>query len=88
MWNPVCAAPEDATLHTNLGLCMMEQGDLANGTIEYEWRLRRPGAPRINAPLWDGKPLAGRTLLLWADSGVADGMGHPGGESAGRGPLP
>jgi tetratricopeptide (TPR) repeat protein len=68
------AAPEDPTLHTNLGLCLMEQGDLAGGAGEYEWRLRRPGAPRLNAPLWDGKPLAGRTLLLWADTGYADGI--------------
>ena len=70
----ITAAPEDPTLHTNLGLCLMEQGDLAGGAGEYEWRLRRPGAPRLNAPLWDGKPLAGRTLLLWADTGFADGI--------------
>lgn len=70
----IVAAPEDPTLHTNLGLCLMEQGDLAGGAAEYEWRLRRPGAPRLNAPLWDGKPLAGRTLLLWADTGFADGI--------------
>lgn len=72
--NAIAAAPEDPTLHTNLGLCLMEQGDLAGGAGEYEWRLRRPGAPRLNAPLWDGKPLAGRTLLLWADTGFADGI--------------
>ncbi|HVA12026.1 MAG TPA: tetratricopeptide repeat protein [Stellaceae bacterium] len=72
--NAITAAPEDPTLHTNLGLCLMEQGDLAGGSIEYEWRLRRPGAPRLNAPLWDGRPLAGRTLLLWADTGLADGI--------------
>ncbi len=72
--NAITAAPEDATLHTNLGLCMMEAGDLAGGSLEYEWRLRRPGAPRINAPIWDGKPLAGRTLLLWADTGFADAI--------------
>ncbi len=72
--NAIAAAPEDPTLHTNLGLCLMEQGDLAGGAAEYEWRLRRPGSPRLNAPLWDGKPLAGRTLLLWADSGFGDGI--------------
>jgi tetratricopeptide (TPR) repeat protein len=70
----ITAAPEDPTLHTNLGLCLMEQGDLAGGSAEYEWRLRRPGVARLNAPLWDGKPLAGRTLLLWADSGPADAI--------------
>lgn len=70
----ITAAPEDPTLHTNLGLCLMAEGDLPGGSAEYEWRLRRPGAPRLNAPLWDGKPLAGRTLLLWADSGFADGI--------------
>jgi tetratricopeptide (TPR) repeat protein len=70
----ITAAPEDPTLHTNLGLCLMEQGDLAGGAAEYEWRLRRPGTARLNAPLWDGKPLAGRTLLLWADSGFGDGI--------------
>ena len=70
----IAAAPEDPTLHTNLGLCLMEQGNLAGGAGEYEWRLRRPGVPRLNAPLWDGKPLAGRTLLLWADTGLADGI--------------
>jgi tetratricopeptide (TPR) repeat protein len=70
----IAAAPEDTTLHTNLGLFMMENGDLAGGSLEYEWRLRRSGAARLNAPLWDGKPLAGRTLLLWADTGLADAI--------------
>ncbi len=70
----IAGTPDDPTLHTNLGLFMMENGDLAGGSAEYEWRLRRPGAPRLNAPLWDGKPLAGRTLLLWADTGLADAV--------------
>ncbi|HEY1506932.1 MAG TPA: tetratricopeptide repeat protein [Stellaceae bacterium] len=70
----LAAAPEDPTLHTNLGLYLMEQGDLAGGAAEYEWRLRRPGTARPNVPLWDGKPLAGQTLLLWADTGSGDGI--------------
>ncbi len=70
----IAGAPEDPTLHTNLGLCLMEQGELATGSAEYEWRLRRPGAARLNLPLWDGKPLAGRSLLLWADTGFADAI--------------
>jgi len=72
--NAIAAAPADPTLHTNLGLCLMERGELATGGAEYEWRLRRPGAARLNLPLWDGKPLAGRSLLLWADTGFADAI--------------
>ena len=46
---------------------------LAGGAAEYEWRLRRPGTARLNAPLWDGKPLAGRTLFLFSELSVPAG---------------
>ena len=49
-------------------------GDLSAGWPEYEWRTRcREFVPRhLSAPVWDGQPLAGRTILLYAEQGLGD----------------
>src|SRR5208282_4724194 len=50
------------------------QGDFVQGWREYEWRWRKPGfaRPALPRPLWDGSPLAGRTLFLYAEQGLGD----------------
>ena len=62
----------DARWNGALGL--LRAGRFAEGFREYEWRLRRGEvAPRAYAqPVWDGRPLEGRTLLVWAEQGFGD----------------
>ena len=67
-------APSRPDLHLCLGRCLLTLGDLAAGWPEMEWRWRRKGAPPIafKKPLWDGKALDGRTILIWAEQGAGD----------------
>jgi hypothetical protein len=55
-------------------LWSLKQGDFALGWPEYEWRWKQPNTVRrpCREPLWDGSPLHGRTILLWADAGLGD----------------
>jgi Flp pilus assembly protein TadD len=67
-------APEFASAHANRAQLALLRGDLERGWPEYEWRWRLPGMflPRVEAPAWDGSPVAGRTLLLRAEQGFGD----------------
>ncbi len=49
-------------------------GDFEEGWPGYEERWARPGmAPRsFLRPRWDGSPLAGKTILLYAEQGLGD----------------
>lgn len=68
--------PDFAEAHVHLAFAMMLKGDYAPAWPEYEWRWRVPafaGSKReFAAPAWDGRPLEGRTLLLWAEQGFGD----------------
>ena len=66
--------PEYAQARSNLGMTLLLAGDLADGWAEYEWRLKCSGSiPSPSCrPLWDGSPLDGRTLLLFAEQGLGD----------------
>src|SRR5262249_3094023 len=67
---------EHADAHFNRSLAWLLQGDFVRGWPEYEWRWKmkdrspRPFAP----PRWDGCPLHGRTILLYAEQGLGDTM--------------
>jgi hypothetical protein len=52
----------------------LKQGDWARGWTEYEWRWRLPGMRRrrLSRPMWDGRPLAGRRILLHPEQGLGD----------------
>ncbi|MBV9924881.1 MAG: tetratricopeptide repeat protein [Acidobacteria bacterium] len=60
--------------HLDLAVTLLRLGEFEEGWREYEWRWggRAPEAAGLSAPLWDGSPLAGRTLLLWAEQGLGD----------------
>jgi tetratricopeptide (TPR) repeat protein len=66
--------PEHARARWNRALTLLLTRDWERGFEEFEWRWRMPFLkPRTFAqPLWDGAPLAGRTILLWAEQGLGD----------------
>ena len=69
--------PDCALLHHNLGHVLLQMGHWQAGWTEYEWRWKyweqegRP-APVFEQPRWDGSPLEGRTILLYAEQGFGD----------------
>jgi tetratricopeptide (TPR) repeat protein len=62
------SAPDSAEAHWNLSLALLFCGEFAEGWREYQWRWRRDSftSPRrgFGAPLWDGSPLGGRSILV------------------------
>jgi tetratricopeptide (TPR) repeat protein len=68
--------PDNVQAHLNRSAVWLLREDYARGWPEYEWRLRDPGqAPvhgRFGQPRWDGAPLAGRRILVYAEQGLGD----------------
>ena len=62
--------------HVNLGRNRLLRGDLAGGWPEFDHRRLDPKQPASRAfdgrPMWDGRPLAGRTVLLTAEGRLSD----------------
>jgi Flp pilus assembly protein TadD len=65
---------DHAKAHYNRALAWLLTGDFERGWREYEWRWKRPGhyLPPYKKPMWDGSPLAGKTILLFAEQGLGD----------------
>jgi Flp pilus assembly protein TadD len=66
--------PEYAEVHRNRALLWLLMGDFDQGWPEYEWRwhCQEVTRPSFRQPLWDGRPLEGRTILLHAEQGLGD----------------
>ena len=57
----------------NYALYQLLQGDFENGWKNYEWRWETEARERDFAhPEWDGSPLAGKRILVFAEQGVGD----------------
>lgn len=69
---------DNADLHWNLALALLQNGDYAEGWAEYEWRWKNPDfktpAKDVPEPLWDGGDLKGKTVLLHDEQGIGDTM--------------
>ena len=74
----VALESESADVHWNLALALLQRGDYREGWAEYEWRWKNPAftTPRrdFGKPLWDGKLLEGRAILLHAEQGMGDAL--------------
>jgi len=68
--------PNHAEARATLGEVLLAFGEYERGWKEYEWRWLRPGLRarkrQFHQPLWDGRPLEGRTILLHAEQGYGD----------------
>ncbi|HEX5244474.1 MAG TPA: tetratricopeptide repeat protein [Tepidisphaeraceae bacterium] len=68
--------PEYAKAHMNLGFLYFRQGDFLRAYPEYAWRFKAEDFvdpwPSYAQPVWNGKDLGGRTVLLWFEQGFGD----------------
>lgn len=68
--------PGDAGLHWNRAFALLLAGRYAEAWPDFEWRRldRRAEPPwrHLDRPSWRGEPLAGRTILLYAEQGIGD----------------
>jgi tetratricopeptide (TPR) repeat protein len=66
--------PDYAEAHKDLALAWLMRGNFEQGWPEYEWRWLCPGtaARPFAQPAWDGTPLAGSTIVLYAEQGLGD----------------
>lgn len=68
-------APDYARPRLNQAMMRLKLGRLREGWAAYEWRWRhRAQDDRPPGEDWDGGPLAGRTLLLFAEQGYGDSL--------------
>jgi Tfp pilus assembly protein PilF len=68
--------PNAAEAHLNLARALLQQGNFETGWAEYEWRWQTKNKkfePRnFSQPLWDGRAVKGKSLLLHAEQGLGD----------------
>jgi FkbM family methyltransferase len=60
--------------HLGLARLLLLKGELGTGWVEYEWRRRKPESklPKLPGREWDGSPIDGKTLLVYAEQGFGD----------------
>ncbi len=66
--------PTHAEARFNRALLSLQHGDFDRGWPEFEWRWRTEQLrPReFTQPRWNGEPLNGKTILLYAEQGLGD----------------
>ncbi|RMF90866.1 MAG: tetratricopeptide repeat protein, partial [Nitrospinota bacterium] len=66
--------PHFVEAHWNRALAWLLLGNFRQGWEEYEWRWRRKETPprSFPQPSWDGTPLQGKTILVYAEQGLGD----------------
>jgi Flp pilus assembly protein TadD len=66
--------PDSPDTHKNLALSWLMRGEYTRGWSEYEWRWRCAPTPArsFSQPRWDGRPLDGKAVLIYAEQGLGD----------------
>jgi tetratricopeptide (TPR) repeat protein len=69
-------SPTAEKLHWNISLLLLLLAQYQRGWQEYEWRRRvpefKPTTAHFNRPLWDGRHLAGKKILIHCEQGFGD----------------
>ncbi len=72
----IALRPDFPDAHWNLARGLLTLGMFLEGWREYEWRWKRSGFTGLCRdfpfPVWDGRDMAGRTLLIHAEQGMGD----------------
>lgn len=65
--------PDEPDTHWGRANLLLHRGDYAQGFAEFEWRWPRvlPRRPFVQ-PAWNGEPIAGQTILVYAQCGLGD----------------
>jgi len=68
------AQPEHWECRWDRAISLLQMGQYKEGFEEYEnrWHLNRTPARLMEAPMWEGGDLEGRTLLLYQEQGFGD----------------
>ncbi|MEM9137938.1 MAG: TIGR03032 family protein, partial [Cyanobacteria bacterium P01_F01_bin.42] len=68
--------PEFAKAHHNLGMTLLQRGELERGWAECEWRWKTQSFTPFNTshPRWDGQPIPDKTLLVHTEQGAGDAI--------------
>lgn len=79
IWRGLLARePDHAGARSSLALALLAKGVFEEGWRDYEWRFRTDtlaaALREYPQPIWDGRRLAGRILLLDAEQGVGDAI--------------
>ncbi|CAK0756370.1 hypothetical protein CCP3SC1_260015 [Gammaproteobacteria bacterium] len=74
-------APESPEVRYNHSLFLLRAGRYREGWIDYEFRKQCPSLGKqpyikfdLIAPSWDGTPLPGKRLLIYAEQGLGDSL--------------
>lgn len=74
----VALDPEQPLAQYNHAHFLLMNGHFAEGFEAYRWRRRcktlSDGDPHFSEPEWQGEPLKGRTLLVFAEYGLGDAL--------------
>ena len=76
----IALRPDYAEAHKNLGMALLLLGEMPRGLAELEWRwqcgtfAREKSTYAFKQPLWDGRDLQGRTILLYSEQGMGDAI--------------
>ena len=72
--------PDFVGARWNLAMSQLLQGDYAQGWLNHEARwdgspeLRGTTRGGLEQPIWQGEPLAGKTLFVWGEQGFGDAL--------------
>ncbi len=71
----IAISPESVDAHWNRSIIWLTKGNFRDGWPEYEWRWRRPTTRKrmfATGTLWQGQPIAGKTLFVFEEQGLGD----------------
>jgi hypothetical protein len=68
--------PDFAQAHLNQSMMLLLTGDFERGWAEYQWRWKTATCPprHYSKAFWDGQPLEGRAIFLYAEQGLGDAI--------------